>query len=414
MPNINLLQTITTASSNNTYFVVSSNGLARRFKYQNLVDQISSSIPSSNRTDQNLFTTTDVIFSSLTIVDKVRNTVDSSEPTGIQFSSSHQDGTELRPGDYIGSIKFGGRNNSYSAILDNEKLSTAGLASYSLETWEAVNGVTTRSGTGLSLYHQPVNTQLSAFSRSVALTINSTSSSDSSQSTSIIRLGAIPSASNPTFITTSSNGLNSFSGPGRADLYLLNSRVYQIGIPPEDSSPVNSTLTGTNVFGFITGRTNTYQNTKDPLLIGDTLGTIFFSGIRNSSDNVGYPAALIRAHATCNYSNTNHGAGLHIRTSSSATNGQLVTTLDLQPEGNIYSSAFHRFLDQNYTSPVTISDGTIIFSDSSVQSTAYKGFTSVPASSGSPGITGQMAYDSSYFYICVANNTWKRIIASDF
>jgi hypothetical protein len=33
---------------------------------------------------------------------------------------------------------------------------------------------------------------------------------------------------------------------------------------------------------------------------------------------------------------------------------------------------------------------------------------SVPANSSSNGITGTIRYDSSYVYVCVANNTWKR------
>lgn len=33
---------------------------------------------------------------------------------------------------------------------------------------------------------------------------------------------------------------------------------------------------------------------------------------------------------------------------------------------------------------------------------------SAPANSSANGITGTITYDSSYVYICVANNTWKR------
>jgi hypothetical protein len=38
-------------------------------------------------------------------------------------------------------------------------------------------------------------------------------------------------------------------------------------------------------------------------------------------------------------------------------------------------------------------------------------FTNVPppASSTSTGIVGQVAFDSTYVYICVATNTWRRI-----
>lgn len=32
-----------------------------------------------------------------------------------------------------------------------------------------------------------------------------------------------------------------------------------------------------------------------------------------------------------------------------------------------------------------------------------------PATSSSPGIKGEVVYDSSYLYICVATDTWRRI-----
>jgi len=32
----------------------------------------------------------------------------------------------------------------------------------------------------------------------------------------------------------------------------------------------------------------------------------------------------------------------------------------------------------------------------------------VPANSSANGLAGTIAYDSSHFYVCVANNTWKR------
>lgn len=37
---------------------------------------------------------------------------------------------------------------------------------------------------------------------------------------------------------------------------------------------------------------------------------------------------------------------------------------------------------------------------------------SVPANSSANGVTGTIRYDSSYIYICVANNTWKRATLS--
>lgn len=34
--------------------------------------------------------------------------------------------------------------------------------------------------------------------------------------------------------------------------------------------------------------------------------------------------------------------------------------------------------------------------------------SSTPANSSSNGLAGTIRYDSSYIYVCVANNTWKR------
>ena len=39
-------------------------------------------------------------------------------------------------------------------------------------------------------------------------------------------------------------------------------------------------------------------------------------------------------------------------------------------------------------------------------------FVTVPTSPTSTGTKGQVAEDASYFYICIATNTWKRIAYS--
>lgn len=48
------------------------------------------------------------------------------------------------------------------------------------------------------------------------------------------------------------------------------------------------------------------------------------------------------------------------------------------------------------------------YADDTMQNTAFK-WSSAPANSSANGTVGQIAYDSSYMYICVANNTWKRV-----
>jgi hypothetical protein len=38
----------------------------------------------------------------------------------------------------------------------------------------------------------------------------------------------------------------------------------------------------------------------------------------------------------------------------------------------------------------------------------------VPIDASSPGLPGDIAYDSTYIYICVAENTWRRMNATTF
>lgn len=45
---------------------------------------------------------------------------------------------------------------------------------------------------------------------------------------------------------------------------------------------------------------------------------------------------------------------------------------------------------------------------SHIDVTSMSLFTAAPDSATSPGTMGQMAYDSSYFYVCIALNSWKR------
>lgn len=50
--------------------------------------------------------------------------------------------------------------------------------------------------------------------------------------------------------------------------------------------------------------------------------------------------------------------------------------------------------DSNKTKTVTAGDFAIL--------------VAAPASASATGVAGQIAYDSSYIYVCTATNTWKR------
>jgi len=38
----------------------------------------------------------------------------------------------------------------------------------------------------------------------------------------------------------------------------------------------------------------------------------------------------------------------------------------------------------------------------------FPNWVTAPANSTASGVAGQVSYDSSYFYVCTASNTWKR------
>jgi hypothetical protein len=415
MPNVNLLPTINSATNNNAYFVVSNNGLVRRFKYENFISQIQQTLPDVNRTDQNLFTNTDVSFRSVTLSDQVPSFLDEYESQhGFQTEVTHIDGSGIKTNDILGAFRVGGFDGNNNIIKDN-RISSAGITVFATQDWANSGTVTTNAGSTFQFYHQPINLQLSAHSRTSFLTVTSTQTNSLSNPTTYIRIGAV-SPSGPVQVTTSTDGTATYNGVGRADITFVNSRIAVAGLPAEDTNPVNPTVTATNVLVFTTGRYDVSPGRRQPIRENDTLGLIEFLGVNSTSTitNSGVLTAAIRAYATCDYTSGQYGAAIRIRAASSQTN-QLYTCLEIQPEGNFYNSDFHRFSDKSYDGgSITITSGTVVFNDQSIQSTAYQGFVSAPTSSSSPGNQGQMSYDSSYFYICVAPNHWKRIAAQDF
>jgi len=44
----------------------------------------------------------------------------------------------------------------------------------------------------------------------------------------------------------------------------------------------------------------------------------------------------------------------------------------------------------------------------------FPNFVPPPATATSPGTPNQVAFDASFFYICIATNTWKRVALSTF
>jgi hypothetical protein len=55
-----------------------------------------------------------------------------------------------------------------------------------------------------------------------------------------------------------------------------------------------------------------------------------------------------------------------------------------------------------------------ISSQTSAIQAVFPTFQAAPATATSPGVPGQVAYDATHFYICVASNTWVRATLSTF
>lgn len=413
MPNINLLQTITSATDDGSYFVVSDKGLARRFKFGNFVAQLKQTIADVGRTNQDLNTTDAVVFKSVVLQDHAETINETEHAHGFQSDSTHADGSSLKFGDFVGSLRFGGYDGIHNTILDHG-LSSSGLAAVATEDWACNGEVTTNAGTGLFLYHQPAGIQLTTSSRVSAFFVSSTSTSAGSQPTSTIRIGSVSSLPHP--ISTSSDGLYTFTGPGRSDVFFVNSRVYHTGIPVEDPAPENATLTGTNSISFISSRGSTFAGYRQPVKTGDTIGAVLFRGTNvSNSVNFGVDTAQIRVHATSDFTANTRGSSMHIITCSSSTGASPVFSVDIQPERILYAAAKHSFINESYGRPLSIIDGKLYFNDNTIQQTAYPGFVgTVPSNSFSQGTQGQMAFDANYIYVCISTDRWKRIAASDF
>lgn len=60
--------------------------------------------------------------------------------------------------------------------------------------------------------------------------------------------------------------------------------------------------------------------------------------------------------------------------------------------------------------PNTAISGSFIVSNNSIRITTPK----TPASASATGTTGDIAWDTSFIYVCVATNTWKRVAISTF
>jgi hypothetical protein len=226
-------------------------------------------------------------------------------------------------------------------------------------------------------------------------------------------------------------------GFGRTRLEFINSSVGIFGVTVSDPSPENETITGTNFLSFYSGRTSAIGSRHTAIKNNDSLGGIVFHGAvtngTTSTNNYGHATVGgIVAYAIEDFDPANNATKL-VFTTNNVSAAPIHTKLVLSEPENNYTSNSHSFrtVEQNRLLDIGISEitmfngtfkfystGTMVFPDSTVQTTAYTGnaprSVAKPANSSSAGNVGDVAWDASYVYICVAPNTWRRTVATAF
>lgn len=82
---------------------------------------------------------------------------------------------------------------------------------------------------------------------------------------------------------------------------------------------------------------------------------------------------------------------------------------ELTATGSIAGNGLLAVVDNSGTTPVTkqITVSNLLSNSANVKAAGIITAT-VPETSSSNGVTGTVRYDSSYVYVCIATNTWKR------
>ena len=174
-----------------------------------------------------------------------------------------------------------------------------------------------------------------------------------------------------------------------------------------NSGPDNETLRASNVWKFITQRKNSVLTRRNALRKDDSLGVIEFRGQNaNNASNQGVASAKISVIALENFTSTTYGSSIVISTVNSGTT-TLTDKVHISNKAITLVTDEFKLYDSSNNLVVSIKDG-INFSNGTTQTTAYALLDTIPTSSTSTGIKGQIAVDSTSMYICVATDTWLR------
>jgi hypothetical protein len=284
MPNINLLQALTSATSS-TFLVVSDQGVARRLNFAGISSQIEKNFTTGVRTDQNLYTTSTVRFVGETLRAQAGSLyVLPAESVGYAFDYYHgtdrQNPVAIKQFDTLGSIRFGGYDGVQNLALDR-KTSAVEFFAYADEDFEATANTVTNAGASWSISQQAPGLRLDPLSKQRVISSNwryRTGLADAAGNPTppslnlIIGSGIGPTTSTNTPTLVNDLGTQRYKGFGPSLITFLHSEINQVGVTPEDlaffyGSITDDVLTVTEI---TTGTNNRYGTISN----GQTLQTV--------------------------------------------------------------------------------------------------------------------------------------------
>ena len=273
-------------------------------------------------------------------------------------------GTEDSPtvtgnGDSLFVLSGGGYDGNRWTGSD-QNLPTAQIVGLTTEAHAGNATTTTNAGSRIFFRTQPSGVQLSNTSRQAWLNQTWLAPTASNPPRPIISIG---NAFNDTPTLTKSDGSATYTGYGSSLLNFINTQPVIYGVPVNDPSPDNATLTATNVISIISGRRSGSSGRRNAIQSGDSLGGIsYFGQTSNNSTGIGSLVGRFTVDALENFGSTARGTRFSITTVNSGTTVE-ATRLQLDNIENVYNSDLHTFTNAEgtvvlraSTSGVTIND----------------------------------------------------------
>lgn len=270
--------------------------------------------------------------------------------------------TAVQNGDTLWFIGGGGYDGA--RWPSDHQINQAQIIGLATENYAGNATTSTNGGARIIIRSQPQGTQLSSTSRQVWLSQSWTAPSGSNPAQANIAIG---NAFNDTPTLTNSAGSTTWTGFGASSISYINTKNYIFGVPSQDTSPDNPTLTATNFILFSTGRRSAASGRRNAVQANDTLGIINFYGqTANSSTSIGSIGGNILMYATENFGSTTQGTGFTVQTVNSGTNtlGVRLTTSD---RATLNYSDRHTFYNADGTTTlVNVTTSTITLSKPTV------------------------------------------------